>query len=63
MKPVILILALVLSGCATIKGIEISDEERAACEAQGCTVWTQEELQRLAKQFFLQGYQAGRKSL
>ena len=33
--PVILS-ALLLSGCATIPGLEITAEDRVACEQQGC---------------------------
>lgn len=57
--------AALASGCATtkvpeIQGVTISPEERQSCAAKGCTVWTEEELQRLARHFFMQGIQQGR---
>lgn len=63
MKPAVLIL-LLLTGCAALSGVAITDEERKACEAQqNCTVWNHQDLQSLIRHFFGQGYQAGRKSL
>jgi len=62
MKAEILAIVL-LSGCANLAGVEITDEERAACEAQGCTVWTLSELQRLVQLAIKKGYEAGKKSL
>ncbi|WP_309679467.1 hypothetical protein [Polaromonas sp.] len=59
----LVLLALVLSACAAIPGVAITDDERAACEASGCTVWTQRELEGLARKFFQQGYDAGVKSI
>lgn len=56
-------LALALTGCASIPGLKITDEERAACEAQGCTPWTDAELRDLAHRAIQYGYQQGRKSL
>ena len=55
--------AAVLSGCAQLPGVTITDAERATCEAQGCTVWTQGELESLARKFFKGGYAAGAKSI
>ena len=43
----IAIACLLLTGCASMLGVTISDAERTACEAQGCTVWTEQELQQL----------------
>lgn len=64
MKTAILaIVILTLTGCATLKGVEISDEERKACEADGCTVWTKAELEMLVREAMKRGYLAGRKSL
>ena len=64
MKTAVLaVVILTLTGCATLKGVEISDEERAACEADGCTVWTRAELEGLVREAMKQGYQAGKKSL
>lgn len=58
-----IIIALLLSGCATLPGVEITDDERKACEALGCTVWTVPELQRLGRKFWGEGYAAGKKSI
>ena len=62
MKTAILaIVILTLTGCATLKGVEISDDERAACEADGCTVWTRGELEELVREAMMRGYQAAQK--
>lgn len=59
-----LLTIILLSGCASFPaGLEITDDERAACEAEGCSVWTQSELEKLVRAAMLRGYQAGRKSL
>lgn len=57
------ILAVLLSGCASIPGIELTEAEAKACKAEGCTVWTLKELTGMARRFFREGYQAGVKSL
>jgi starvation-inducible outer membrane lipoprotein len=58
------LIALLLSGCASLPaGVEMSDEERKACEEHGCTVWTRAELEHLARAMLQRGYAAGRKSL
>ena len=44
-------------------GVEISAEERELCKAQGCTVWTENELRTLVEQIYKRGYAAGSKSL
>lgn len=55
---------LLLSGCASLPpGVEMTDDERAACEAQGCTVWTMGELRKLIGMAMRKGYEAGKKSL
>lgn len=48
-----------LAGCAAPAGVKMSDEEAAACRAQGCTVWTEAELQGLALEAMRQGYIRG----
>lgn len=58
-----LILALLLTGCSSIPGVVISDDERAACEAQGCTVWSLQQLESLARRFLQEGYKRGAKSI
>ena len=57
------LIALLLTGCASIKGVAIDEDERKACEVEGCTVWTELELQTFAKKFWGMGYQAGKKSI
>lgn len=58
----LLAIALMLGGCATtIPGVQISDEERAACAAQGCTVWTRAELEALVIEAMRRGVEAARK--
>lgn len=48
-----------VAGCASMSGVTISDEESRACRDQGCTVWTAEELETLARKFFKDGYRVG----
>ena len=57
-----LLLTLALTGCAA-PGVRMSADERKACEAQTCTVWTPQELQGLVREIFKRGYNAGAKSL
>lgn len=60
----VFVLCLLLAGCASMPaGVEMSEEEAAACKSQGCTVWTPIELQNVAREFFKRGYEAGKKSL
>ena len=60
----LLLLSMLLSGCASLpSGVEMTDDERAACEAQGCTVWTMDELRKLIGIAMQKGYAAGRQSL
>ena len=59
----LLLLSMLLSGCASLPpGVEMTDDERAACEAQGCTVWTMDELRKLIGMAMRKGYEAGKKS-
>jgi starvation-inducible outer membrane lipoprotein len=61
---VALLCVLLLAGCASIpEGIKMTGDEAKACAAQGCTVWTDAELSRLARKFWHDGFQAGVKSL
>jgi uncharacterized protein YceK len=60
MKAALIALALLLAGCAT--GVKMTDEEAAACKEQGCTVWTDAELQGLALEAMRQGYIRGAQS-
>lgn len=63
MKRYLVLVALVLSGCGTIEGVRISEAEREKCKEEGCTVWTDSDLQRLMKNIFSIGYQKGAASL
>jgi len=57
-----IVLALVLTGCASLpQGVQMTDGERTACAAQGCSVWTREELEKLIGLSALRGFEAGRK--
>lgn len=57
----ILLLCVIATGCATISGVQIIDEERALCADQGCTVWTQAELEALVREAMRRGIEAARK--
>ena len=68
MKTSILLLlaSTLVAGCATVShqappGVQMSEQERSACAAQGCTVWTEGELQQLARKFFREGWDAAAK--
>lgn len=63
MKTILMLAMVFLTGCASLPGLKITDEERAACEAEGCTPWTVRELQMLIQAAMQRGYQAGKKSL
>lgn len=56
-KIAINLAALALVGCASLPdGVAMTDEERAACAAsKDCTVWSEQELQMLARRAFLEG--------
>ena len=56
-----LIFVFILSGCA-MPGITISKNEQAACKQKSCTVWTPDELARLARKFYSDGYKAATQS-
>lgn len=58
-----LLMLAALSGCSAIKGVAITESERKACESIGCSVWTEQELDALARHFFKKGYEAGVKSI
>ena len=58
--PVILF-AFLLSGCATIPGLEITAEDRVACEQQGCTAWMRAELEALVRAAMLKGIEAAQR--
>ena len=57
------ILALLLTGCANIPGVDITSDERTECKAKTCSVWTFDELKSLANRFLLEGFSMGKKSI
>ncbi len=62
MKTAILaVVILTLTGCATIKGVAMTDEEREVCAVEGCTVWTEAELRALVTEAMRRGYLAAQK--
>ena len=63
MKKLLLTSVLMLSGCASLPpGLQMTDEERVSCEAEGCSVWTMAELRKLISVAFSKGYTAGKGS-
>jgi len=57
-----IVLALLLTGCASLPpGVAMTDEERAACAAEGCYVFTPQERDVLAAHWFTRGFEAGKK--
>ena len=64
MKTIVLtVVILTLTGCATIPGLEITEDERKACEAEGCSVWTVRELEDLVIRAMRKGYENGKKAI
>jgi hypothetical protein len=59
----IFLIALVLSGCASYKGVQMDDDERKACALEGCNVYTAKEIRELARKMFTDGVKLGRKSI
>lgn len=51
--------AALLAGCATTKGLEVSDADAKECAEVGCTPWSERQLEGLAKHFFSLGVKAG----
>jgi len=61
MKTAIVVVAL-LTACASLpQGVAMTDEDRAACAAQGCSVWTLEELKKLVGAAMQRGFVEGQK--
>lgn len=63
MKLNVLILAAVIifsiTGCATTKGLEVSDEDAKECAEVGCTPWSERQLEQMARHFYGLGVKAG----
>lgn len=55
----LVLLSAVLTGCATTKGLQVSNEDAAECAAVGCTPWSERQLEGLAKHFYGLGLKAG----
>lgn len=63
MKLLTAFASALLAGCASLpNGVHMTDEEPAACAAQGCTVWTEQELQGPAMEAMRQGFIRGAQS-
>jgi hypothetical protein len=58
--------AVFLASCASmqnIDGVKVTDAERAECAlTQTCEVWTERQLQKLIREVWGQGVQAGMKN-
>jgi uncharacterized protein YceK len=61
MKKTLIALAVVAlcAGCATTKGLEISDADAKECAEVGCTPWSERQLEGMARHFFGLGVKAG----
>lgn len=59
MKLTLLICAVMLSGCAATKGLEVSADDAKECAEVGCTPWSDRQIQGLAKHFYGLGVAAG----
>lgn len=58
-----LLLSLCLVGCTSMPaGVTMTDEERAACARDGCSVWTESELQGLVRAAAQKGYDYAKQS-
>lgn len=59
-----LLAIVILTGCASPpEGVVMTEDERKACAAHGCSVWTLAELQQLIGRALRRGFEAGKKSL
>jgi uncharacterized protein YceK len=61
MKTILICVVILLSGCATIEGVNATRDERRACAAETCSVWTDRELRVLIQRAMQEGYKAGAK--
>lgn len=55
----VVVIATLLSGCATTKGLQLSPEDEKECAEVGCTAWSERQLEGFAKHFFGLGVKAG----
>jgi uncharacterized protein YceK len=61
MNAILLCVVILLSGCATMEGVNATRDERRACAAETCSVWTDMELRVLIQRAMQEGYKAGAK--
>jgi uncharacterized protein YceK len=61
MKAALICAVILLSGCASIEGVNATKGERRACAAETCSVWTDRELRALIQRALEEGYKAGAK--
>jgi uncharacterized protein YceK len=59
MKTILICAVILLSGCATMEGVTATKNERRACAAETCSVWTDRELRVLIQRAMQEGYKAG----
>lgn len=59
MTLIALAVAAFLAGCATTKGLEVSEADVKECAEVGCTPWSERQLEGIAKHFFGWGVKAG----
>jgi len=61
MKTILICVVILLSGCATMEGVNATKDERRACAAETCSVWTDRDLRVLIQRAMQEGYKAGAK--
>jgi hypothetical protein len=61
MKTILICAVVLLSGCAIMEGVNATRDERRACAAETCSVWTDRELRVLIQRALEEGYKAGTK--
>jgi uncharacterized protein YceK len=59
MNAILFCSVILLSGCATMEGVNATKDERRACAAETCSVWTDRELRALIQRALEEGYKAG----
>lgn len=59
MKLILILSAALLAGCATTKGLELTEADARECAEVGCTAWSERQLERVARHFFALGVKAG----
>ncbi|MBT9513253.1 MAG: hypothetical protein IV104_12980 [Acidovorax sp.] len=55
----VVVIASLLAGCATTKGLQLSTEDEKECAEVGCTAWSERQLEGFAKHFYGLGVKAG----